>query len=74
MDETIHPPTVRVKRKYVRLIQEHSEVIQELFSVRVSDKTKKDEFDSSFVHMPLESEQMGVDKLSAVAANLQVDI
>ena len=74
MDESIHPPSIRVKRKHLRLIQEHSQVIQDLFSVRVSDKTKKDENDSSFVYMPLETEQMGAEKLSTIAAKLQVRI
>lgn len=72
MDELVHHPSIRVKRKNVRVVQEHSDNIHSLFSVRVSDKTKRDETDSSFVFMPLESEELGIEKLSGIVESLQV--
>lgn len=72
MDELIHHPVIRIKRKNVKLIQKHSEIIHELFSVRVSNKTKRDGFDPNFVYVSLEWGEDSANKLSEITQKVQV--
>lgn len=72
MNDIIHQSFIKVNRKNLRLVRNQSEIIHNLFPVRVLGKIKKDEVDSKFVYIPLKLTEDSTEKITEITNKVQV--